>query len=117
MGLLWQRIKDVLRKGFAMQRRGFLATLFLAASVSKASVSTTETPQTRKIPVDSINPLIFGPDRDPESYQLLKESIQQNGQLTPIKVCKTEKGYQLIGGQRRLQIVKDLGQTHILATI
>jgi ParB family chromosome partitioning protein len=47
----------------------------------------------------------------------LKKSIQENGVIQPITVRKTDSGYELIAGERRLRAVQELGYKKIPAFI
>lgn len=46
---------------------------------------------------------------DPEDQQRLRESIDEVGILVPLTVYKTESGYRLIDGERRLKCALELG--------
>ncbi|GLQ36350.1 chromosome partitioning protein ParB [Amylibacter marinus] len=52
-----------------------------------------------------------------EARSELLASLRANGQRTPIEVVKTEEGYGLISGWRRLSAMIDLDYTHINALI
>ena len=60
------------------------------------------------VPVSSIEPNPAQPRVFFDDYALtqLAVSIQQNGIMQPLIVRKTERGYQLIAGERRLRAAK-----------
>lgn len=53
----------------------------------------------------------FQPRRSFDEYELYKlsESIRANGIIEPLTVRKTERGYMLISGERRLRAAKHIG--------
>jgi len=61
-----------------------------------------------EIPVYQIIPNPHQPRRifDDKDLKLLGESIMQNGILQPLTVRRTEKGYELVSGERRLRASK-----------
>ena len=73
----------------------------------------------REIEVSRISANPFQPrtDFDPASLDELKQSIFNNGLITPITVRPHHNGYQLIAGERRLRAVQDLGYATIPAYI
>src|SRR5262245_58088852 len=54
---------------------------------------------------------------DPEALNALAESIRRHGLLQPVVVCRDEKGYQLIAGERRLRAARLLGFETVPVTI
>lgn len=58
-----------------------------------------------ELPPSAITPSPFQPRREFDYYELMElaESIRENGLLQPVTVRKTETGYQLISGERRLR--------------
>jgi len=75
--------------------------------------------QFREIEVDRILPNPYQPreDFDQASLEELKRSISEKGVIQPITVRRYESGYQLIAGERRLRVVKELGYRTIPAFI
>jgi ParB family chromosome partitioning protein len=73
----------------------------------------------REIEVSRIVPNPFQPrsDFDPQALEELKQSIAENGLITPITVRAYNSGYQLIAGERRLRAVQDLGYSKIPAYV
>ena len=53
----------------------------------------------------------------PEELESLARSIAREGLLQPVLVRRTDAGYELIAGERRLQAVKSLGKSHIPAIL
>jgi ParB family transcriptional regulator, chromosome partitioning protein len=54
---------------------------------------------------------------DPAGIEELKQSISENGVIQPITVRKTEGGFELISGERRLRAVTELGFERIPAYV
>ncbi|MDZ7289698.1 MAG: ParB/RepB/Spo0J family partition protein [candidate division KSB1 bacterium] len=54
---------------------------------------------------------------DPKTLEELKQSIAENGLVTPITVRSHNNGYQLIAGERRLRAVQELGYMRIPAYV
>lgn len=54
---------------------------------------------------------------DPERDEQLRESISRSGLLQPIVVQRTDTGYELIAGERRLRACKSLGIEQVPAVI
>lgn len=65
----------------------------------------------------SANPFQPRVDFDPASLAELKQSISENGLITPITVRPMGNGFQLIAGERRLRAVRELGYSSIPAYI
>ena len=63
------------------------------------------------VPVQKIHPNPHQTRRvfDPEELSALAESIRQNGVLQPLTVRKSDDGYELIAGERRLRALQKLG--------
>lgn len=68
-----------------------------------------------QVPVDQIeaNPLQPRRDFDPEELEALKQSLQTHGLLQPILVRPTERGYQVVVGERRLRAAREAGWKEI----
>jgi len=62
-----------------------------------------------QIEVDRIEPNPYQPRREFDDIDSLAQSIRQNGILQPLTVRKTESGFQLVAGERRLRAAKMLG--------
>lgn len=77
----------------------------------QATLSHPETPLTRAIPIGSIVPNPNQPRLHFDEAKLteLADSIKAHGILQPLIVTKTEGGYELIAGERRLQAAKRAG--------
>ncbi len=71
------------------------------------------------IPIDEIAPNPFQPRRefDEDELKSLGQSIAEHGQIQPVAVRKTEKGYELIAGERRLRASLLAGLTKIDAVV
>jgi ParB family chromosome partitioning protein len=68
-----------------------------------------------QVPLDQIeaNPLQPRRDFDPEELEALKQSLQTHGLLQPILVRPTERGYQVVVGERRLRAAREAGWKEI----
>jgi ParB/RepB/Spo0J family partition protein len=78
------------------------------------------TARTVLLSVDSILPSPWQPRRvfDQLSLDQLAESIHQHGLLQPVAVRSVSGGrFELIAGERRLRACRQLGQSHIKATV
>lgn len=62
-----------------------------------------------QVDVNKIEPNPYQPRREFDDIDGLAQSIRQNGILQPLTVRRTECGYQLIAGERRLRAAKKLG--------
>ena len=62
-----------------------------------------------QVEVDKIEPNPYQPRRKFDDIEGLAQSIKQNGLLQPLTVRRTESGFQLVAGERRLRAVKMLG--------
>ena len=74
----------------------------------------------KKIPIDKIEIRHLARDRmvlDDEEMEVLKTSMAERGQQSPIEVVGTSSGYGLISGMRRVAALKALGETHVLALV
>ncbi|MEL7114011.1 MAG: ParB N-terminal domain-containing protein [Pseudomonadota bacterium] len=74
----------------------------------------------KKLPLDKIEIRHLARDRmvfDEAEMEVLKTSLAERGQQTPIEVVHTSGGYGLISGLRRVLALKDLGATEVLALI
>ncbi len=72
-----------------------------------------------EIQVSQISPNPFQPrlEFDADALEELKQSISENGVITPITVRPHNNGYQLIAGERRLRAVQELGLRTIPAFV
>ncbi|MBP1559755.1 MAG: ParB/RepB/Spo0J family partition protein [Oscillospiraceae bacterium] len=62
-----------------------------------------------QVETSKIEPNPHQPRRDFEDIDGLAQSIKQNGILQPLTVRRTENGFQLVAGERRLRAAKLLG--------
>ncbi len=62
-----------------------------------------------QVEVNKIEPNPYQPRRKFDDIDGLAQSIRRNGILQPLTVRRTESGYQLIAGERRLRAAKMLG--------
>ena len=62
-----------------------------------------------QVEVNKIEPNPYQPRRKFDDIDGLAQSISRNGILQPLTVRRTESGYQLIAGERRLRAAKMLG--------
>ncbi|MGB2706295.1 MAG: ParB/RepB/Spo0J family partition protein [Candidatus Omnitrophota bacterium] len=83
----------------------------------KTTVDATE--RIGKIKVSSITPNKMQPRKKFKSEKLkeLKDSIKEKGIIQPVVVRPTERGYELIAGERRFRAVKELGYESIPAIV
>ena len=60
------------------------------------------------LPIDQIRPSPFQARREFDERELagLAQSIRENGLLQPVSVRRTEQGYELVAGERRLRACK-----------
>jgi ParB family chromosome partitioning protein len=63
------------------------------------------------------NPFQPRTDFAPQALAELKQSISENGLVTPITIRPHNNGYQLIAGERRLRAVQELGYERIPAYV
>lgn len=63
------------------------------------------------------NPFQPRTDFDPQALQELKQSIAENGLVTPVTVRPHQGSYQLIAGERRFRAVQELGYERIPAYV
>lgn len=63
------------------------------------------------------NPLQPREDFDPQALDDLKKSIREKGVIQPITVRRTEYGYEIIAGERRVRASMELGLSSIPAYI
>lgn len=63
------------------------------------------------------NPFQPRTDFDPQALQELKQSIAENGLVTPVTVRPHKGSYQLIAGERRFRAVQELGYERIPAYV
>ena len=81
----------------------------------------TEGRMVRRIALDWIEANHLNRDRmvlDPEEMEVLKTSLAARGQQTPIEVLQLPSNrFGLISGLRRLEALKSLGQTEVLAFV
>jgi ParB family chromosome partitioning protein len=74
----------------------------------------------RELPVAEIRPNRYQPRRafDPEQLKELRDSIAANGLIQPIVVRQAAPdGYELVAGERRWRVIKDLGWTKVPAVV
>lgn len=73
----------------------------------------------REIEIARITANPFQPrvEFDPARLEELKQSIQQNGLITPVTVRPHGGNFQLIAGERRLRAVQELGYTRVPAFV
>src|SRR5260370_42569838 len=64
-----------------------------------------------ELPIKDVRPNPFQPRRtvDPAALEELVSSIKQAGLLQPVVVRRTNGGYELIAGERRLRACQQLG--------
>ncbi len=65
----------------------------------------------------AVNPFQPRTDFDPQALQELKQSISENGLVTPVTVRPYNGSYQLIAGERRFRAVQELGYERIPAYV
>jgi len=65
----------------------------------------------------AVNPFQPRTDFDPQALQELKQSISENGLVTPVTVRPYNGAYQLIAGERRFRAVRELGYERIPAYV
>jgi len=89
----------------------------LGALIADADTPTKEkfSKDINNLPVHRIAPNRYQPRKtfNDNSIQELSQSIKEKGILQPIIVTKTDNGYELIVGERRLRAVKMLGWSEI----
>lgn len=73
----------------------------------------------QKLPLDQIRPNPYQPRErfDPQGLEELESSIRQHGVIQPIAVRRSEKGYQIISGERRWRAAQGAGLSAIPAVI
>ncbi len=74
----------------------------------------------KRLPLAKIGLHHLGRDRlelDPDEMEVLKASIEARGQQTPIEVVNLGTSYGLISGLRRVEALRALGETHVLALV
>ncbi|PIY96704.1 MAG: chromosome partitioning protein ParB [Candidatus Kerfeldbacteria bacterium CG_4_10_14_0_8_um_filter_42_10] len=76
--------------------------------ISTAELAKTEAERIREVPVTQIqtNPMQPRQHFDHHSEEDLVNSIKEHGIIQPLVVTKTDQGYQLIAGERRLRAAK-----------
>lgn len=91
------------------------ASLPKTAVLPSATASHPETPLTHEVPITSIVPNPHQPRLhfDETKLEELADSIKEHGILQPLIVTKTQVGYELIAGERRLQAAKRAGLTEV----
>ncbi|MBT9164188.1 MAG: Chromosome-partitioning protein Spo0J [candidate division WS2 bacterium] len=72
-----------------------------------------------EIPIDDIRPSPWQPRKNiqPETLELLVQSIQSTGLIQPIVVRSIGKSYELIAGERRLKAAREAGYKSIKAIV
>lgn len=73
----------------------------------------------REVEVALIDPAPWQPRKhfDPAALQELKESIQENGLAQPLVLRAVGDRYQVLGGERRLRAVRELGRKRVPAYV
>ena len=66
-----------------------------------------------QVETDKIEPNPYQPRREFDNIEELAQSIRQNGILQPLTVRRTEEGYQLVAGERRLRAAKLLNMPFV----
>ena len=66
-----------------------------------------------QVEVEKIEPNPYQPRRTFDDIDSLAQSIKQNGLLQPLTVRRTDDGYQLVAGERRLRAAKMLGMEFV----
>lgn len=92
-----------------------LEALLGASTVEEAERSG----ELRELPIDRIEPNRFQPRRafDAAALEDLKRSLESSGLLQPVVVRQTEKGYELVAGERRWRAARDLGWKRMPAVL
>ncbi|PIS42363.1 MAG: chromosome partitioning protein ParB [Candidatus Kerfeldbacteria bacterium CG08_land_8_20_14_0_20_40_16] len=78
------------------------------STISTAELARTEVERVQEVPVSQIqnNPMQPRHHFDHHSEEELVNSIKEHGIIQPLIVTKTDQGYQLIAGERRLRAAK-----------
>ena len=74
----------------------------------------------KRLAISDIGLLRFSRDRlhlDKAEMEALEASLRSRGQQTPIEVVRTASGHELISGLRRIEALKAIGETHVLALV
>lgn len=73
----------------------------------------------RELPVEGIKPNRYQPRRafDPAALSELKQSVAATGLIQPVVVRESGGGYELVAGERRWRVVKELGRKTIPAVV
>ncbi len=74
----------------------------------------------KRLPISGISMHHLCRDRmvlDEEEMEALKASLAARGQQTPVEVVRLGPGYGLISGLRRIEALRALGQTEVLALV
>ncbi|HVE81029.1 MAG TPA: ParB/RepB/Spo0J family partition protein, partial [Candidatus Dormibacteraeota bacterium] len=93
--------------------RGFEAIIPTDITGSSDSERITQIPVTDVVP----NPHQPRQDFKPSDLQGLADSIRHHGILQPLVVTKTDHGYELIAGERRLRAAKLIGLAEVPAIV
>ena len=69
----------------------------------------------QEVPLDRISPSPFQPrtDWNEEALAELVDSVRTHGILQPLAVRRTDSGYQLIAGERRLRAARQIGMERV----
>lgn len=72
-----------------------------------------------QLPIEQISPSPFQPRKNFSGRELseLAQSISENGLVQPVSVRRTERGYELIAGERRLRACALIGRRTIEAIV
>jgi ParB family chromosome partitioning protein len=94
-------------------------TATISPPIQHAVADTPEPAGLPEIPIDRISPNPFQPRRsfDDAALRQLAESIRSRGTLQPVIVRKTDRGYELIAGERRWRAAKLAGLTTLPAIV
>ena len=99
--------------------RGLEALLTPAAVESASSTGSAVQEQVLQIPITQIKTNKYQPRTafNQERLNELMDSIKEKGVVQPVLVRRTQDGYELIAGERRLRAVKSLGIEKIPAIV
>jgi len=96
-----------------------LSALIPDVSAERDSDNNVKTGSTQEIEIFriAVNPFQPRTNFDPQALQELKQSISENGLVTPVTVRPYNGAYQLIAGERRFRAAQELGYERIPAYI
>ncbi|MBN1460765.1 MAG: ParB/RepB/Spo0J family partition protein [Armatimonadetes bacterium] len=92
-----------------MERRRGIRSLIPTGTLAESEALIQE------VPLERISPSPFQPRRDwnEEALAELVNSMRMHGILQPLAVRRTDSGYQLIAGERRLRAAKQIGMERV----